>query len=222
MVRRQPLEKIFRVGFGQALELAWRARQWRRASWFEREGFPLSFWDEEWLGVLGGLLVAKPLYFDNYRSGVLYRPFTSLAEVRLTAGVLNMIVAVDTALERLAVDVPRAVVFQTPLTWKNLLLTLWARHATGLPAILEPLPRAAFAPFFEDLWSQPQPPRTLRPESRAACLQWLADCTGAEHPPDAAAVEDALNGLWAEVESEYAGIRNEDLDPRHMHHFLLG
>jgi hypothetical protein len=78
------LADIFRVGYGRALELKWRAERWRPESWCARLGLPLSFWGEAWLGVLGGLLIKRPLYYDNYESGVLYREFATLEEIQRT------------------------------------------------------------------------------------------------------------------------------------------
>jgi hypothetical protein len=60
-IQQYPLANIFRVGFGLALELKWQADKWMRQSWFSKEGLTLSFWGEEWLGVLGGVLIQKPL-----------------------------------------------------------------------------------------------------------------------------------------------------------------
>ena len=64
-----------------ALDLKWRAEKWREKSWFENQGLLLGFWSEEWLGVLGGLLIKKPLFFDNYKTGVLYREFVSMEDI---------------------------------------------------------------------------------------------------------------------------------------------
>ncbi|MGA8242320.1 MAG: DUF6178 family protein, partial [Desulfobacterales bacterium] len=69
LVQRHPLSDIFRVGYGRVLELKWRAQRWLDRSWFAGQGLSLTFWGEDWLGVLGGLLVKKPMFFDNYVSG---------------------------------------------------------------------------------------------------------------------------------------------------------
>ncbi|MDP4978590.1 MAG: DUF6178 family protein, partial [Desulfobacterales bacterium] len=60
LVQRHPLSDIFRVGYGRVLELKWRAQRWLDRSWFAGQGLSLTFWGEDWLGVLGGLLVKKP------------------------------------------------------------------------------------------------------------------------------------------------------------------
>ncbi|PQP33333.1 hypothetical protein C6A37_13455, partial [Desulfobacteraceae bacterium SEEP-SAG9] len=65
------------------------AEKWRVKSWFAKQELPLSFWGEEWIGVLGGLLIKKPLYFDNNRTEGLYREFLCLSEVKETEDVLD-------------------------------------------------------------------------------------------------------------------------------------
>ena len=106
LILRYPLERIFRVGYGRALELKWRAEKWRKTSWAEHAGLPLSFWGEDWLGVIGGLLVERPLFFDNYRTGVLYREFHAMADIAASETVLEQVVALDELLG-LMDDVPQ-------------------------------------------------------------------------------------------------------------------
>ncbi|MGD9209850.1 MAG: DUF6178 family protein, partial [Desulfobacteraceae bacterium] len=48
-LRKYLLSEIFRVGYGQALNLKWRAEKWRNESWFMASGLPLTFWGEAWL-----------------------------------------------------------------------------------------------------------------------------------------------------------------------------
>ena len=51
------------------------------AAGFAREDLPLTFWGETWLGGVGGLLLKRPLFYDNYRTGKLYREFESIKEI---------------------------------------------------------------------------------------------------------------------------------------------
>ncbi len=98
LIKRFPLSRFFRLGYGLVLELKWRAEKWHDRSWFSGQGLPLSFWDEEWLGVLGGVLLKKPLFFDNYRTGQMYRDFATYEEVQATEQVLSQIMAFDSLL----------------------------------------------------------------------------------------------------------------------------
>ena len=57
LITRYTLQDIFRVGFGRALELKWRAEKWLSKCWFAQADLRLTFWGEQWMGVVGGLLV---------------------------------------------------------------------------------------------------------------------------------------------------------------------
>jgi hypothetical protein len=73
---RHPLVELFRLGFGGALELKWQAETWLRASLVRRLpgcGSP-SGGSGGW-GCWAGSCSRKPLCYDNYTSGVLYREF---------------------------------------------------------------------------------------------------------------------------------------------------
>ncbi|TES93328.1 MAG: hypothetical protein E3J94_01610, partial [Desulfobacteraceae bacterium] len=137
LISKHPLSDIFKVGYGLALELKWRAEKWREKSWFEKQGLLLSFWGEEWLGILGGLLIKKPLFYDNYKTEMLYREFVSMEDIRVTEKALNEIVAFDDLLFLMAIE-PEPVI-DGFLTYKNFVLTLWARNYLGLSEGLLPL-----------------------------------------------------------------------------------
>ncbi|MBU4258036.1 MAG: hypothetical protein KKH45_01410, partial [Proteobacteria bacterium] len=151
LIKRFPLSQIFRVGYGLVLELKWRAEKWRKISWFEKNKLHLSFWGEGWIGVLGGLLIKRPLYYDNYKTGVLYREFYSIEDIKHTEKVLNEIIAFDRLLSRMTVNL--APPYGGSLTHKNLVLTLWARHYLGFSDAIIPLDLDEFNIFFDDLWS---------------------------------------------------------------------
>ena len=57
------------------------------------------------MGVIGGLLLKHPLFYDNYETGVLYREFASYADIRKTETILNEIIAFDDLLAFIPVAV---------------------------------------------------------------------------------------------------------------------
>ncbi len=61
LIQRYPLSGIFKVGYGRALQLKWRTERWKEKAWFAKEDF-VEFWGEEWLGVLGGLLLKTAVF----------------------------------------------------------------------------------------------------------------------------------------------------------------
>jgi hypothetical protein len=226
LLKKYTLGQIFKVGFGGALELKWRAEKWLSQSWFARTGLALTFWSERWLGVLGGLLIKKPLYFDNYKTGVLYREFVSLDEIRQTERTFNQIKAADELLSLLNIDIdtPSAYGF---LTYKNLILTLWARHYLGLPAKAPtPLTLEQFQSFYENLFPGDLAPdtdqsRNIPMAMKASFLEWLSAETGLEDVEISAGVGQTFEDLFIEIESEFGRVDAANLDPRYVQLFLL-
>ena len=217
------LADIFRVGYGRALRLKWRADKWRNNSWFMAQGLPLSFWDEKWLGVIGGLLIKRPLYFDMYQIDKHFREFSTTQDIFVTDTILTEIIAFDDLLATL----PLAIKPFPPgslLTYKNFLLTHWAREATesgtGQTA-LTPLPLTVFKSFFDTLWHSPKKPKTIKFSVKSDFLKWLANksvLTGAEISRQCG---KTLESLFAEIETELGQVSKKDLDPRFIQLFLV-
>ncbi len=219
MLRKYPLVQIFRVGYGQAAELKWRAERWRKQSWFEKQGFALPFWGEEWLGILGGLLIEKPLFFDNYQSGVLYRDFLSSEDIRQTGKILDHIIAADSLLDLLQISPePAADRF---MIWKSFLLTPWARHCLGLAETPEPIQMNEFRRFFSDLWETEGGVRKIRDKMKESFLKWISGRAGEDIFGISEKYREILEDLFAEAEREYAAVSEQNLDARYVLLFHL-
>ncbi len=222
LIKKYPLSQIFRVGYGLALELKWQAQKWRDKSWFSKLGLPLSFWGEEWLGVLGGLLIKKPLFFDNYKTGVLYREFASIYDISETEKILKEIISFDDLLSLMTIRLEP--VSDRFLTHKKLLLTLWARHYLGLavePNALIPFTLDEFKRFFNDLFTGEKKPRKTSLAMKESFLNWISDQTGLDPYEISQRVGQTLENLFNEIESEYGEVAVKDLDPRYIHLFLV-
>jgi len=218
-LRRHLFTDLFRVGFGRALALKWKAQHWLDQSWFAGQGLSLTFWGETWMGLLGGLLIKKPLYFDNFRSGVMYRDFRSLEEIETSAAELESVIALDRLLSRTGIQ-PRSLASQRFLTHKNLLLTLWAQAEMNLQTA-GPLPLEAFRKFYDTLWQPGPPPRRLAPEAQTAFRQWLARRAGLPEEEVGAVVGRWMEALFQELEDEFANVSAADLDPRYILLFVI-
>ena len=224
LIAKHPLHQIFKVGFGSALELKWRAEKWLAQCWFAQAGLRLTFWGEQWLGVLGGLLIKKPLFYDNYETGVLYREFLSLDEIRETENSFNQIKAVDGLLSLMTIDLapPSSYGF---LTYKNLLLTLWARHYLGQSVKkLKPLALKQFKIFYDKLLpGEPDADqsRTVPLKMKKSFLDWLSEDTGLKDYEITERVGQTFENLFVEIENEYGRVAAKNLDPRYVHLFLL-
>ncbi len=223
---RHPLVQLFRLGFGAAVELKWQAEKWLGASWFARCGLRLTFWGEQWMGVLGGVLLKKPLFYDNYKTGLLYRDFASMEDIAAADHVLRQVQAVDHLFSVMSIRLkaPHQYSF---LTWKNLLLTLWARQRLGVTTdALRPLALKSFSRFFAELLPGDPPaaaaaPRRIPDPMKADFVQWLAQDTGLRDYELSETLGPIFEELFAEIETEYGRVAVQDLDPRFVQLFLL-
>ena len=226
LITHHPLSSIFRVGFGGALELKWKTEKWLASSWFAQTGLRLTFWSEQWLGVLGGLLLKKPLYYDNYKTGALYREFTSLQDIAEAENAFNQVKAVDNLLSLIAVKLEKPSSYGF-LTFKNLILTLWAENYLNISsARLEPLEKNKFQTFFMDLFpggpdQESDQSRKIPDAMKTHFLDWLSRQTGLKDFEITERLGIAFEELFKELENEYGRIAAEDLDPRYVQMFLL-
>ncbi len=222
-IERYVLADIFRVGYGMALQLKWGAEKWRNNSWFMAQELPFSFWGEEWLGVIGGLLVKRPLYFDNYQTGTLYREFLTTRDISVTDTILAEVIAFDDLLATLSLKL-KPLPPGSLLTYKNLLLTHWARDTTDSgtgETAFAPLPLDAFRSFFDTLWRNPEKPRAIKLSVKSAFLKWLKDKSGLTGTEITQQYGITLENLFAEIETELGEISRNDLDPRFIQIFLI-
>ena len=219
LIRKYPLSNIFKVGYGIAHDLKWKAEKWREKSWFEKQGLLLGFWGEEWLGVLGGLLIKKPLFFDNYKTGVLYREFVSMEDIRATDNVLNKIILFDDLFSLMAIN-PEPVTDRF-LTYKNFILTLWARNYLALSGEIEPLSLDEFKRLFDDFWAGKKKPYKIRLPMKESFLSWLSDRSGFTTYEISRKLGHALENLFSEIENQYGEVSSKDFDPRYIDLFLI-
>ncbi|MFO7558373.1 MAG: DUF6178 family protein [Desulfobacterales bacterium] len=226
-----PLADIFRKGYGLALELKWRAEKFRRKSWFQENNQTLGFWGEKRLGVFGGLLLKRPLFFDNFITGKLYRDFSSLADIEITENVFSEIIRFDELFSKLSfTPEPLPDYF---LTYKNFLLTLWARKRLGLPEKPIPIPMDQFKRFFGMIFDQTQlqeeadVSEKARETGRIATaektkfVEWISEETGLTCSEVTDRYGKIFEELFYEVENEYGRVSVKNLDPRYVHLFLL-
>ena len=217
------LSDIFRIGYGQALRLKWRADNWHRDSWCLSQGLPLSFWDEKGMGLVGGLLIKRPLFFDDYQSGTLYREFEKMADIESTDMILKDIINLDGLLAELGFKL-KPYPATGLLSYKNLLLTHWARAALDLSTddnALTPVPLDHFKSFFETIWRTKTKPRRIRMAVKSDFLKWLAQKSGRSANDITDRNGRILEDLFAEIEQELGELSSENLDPRFTNLFFV-
>lgn len=218
------LKDIFRLGYGEAMKLKWTAERFSKEGWFQSAGLPLSFWGEQWVGVLGGLLVERPLFYDNYETGVLYRDFSSKEDLGKTSEALRTIRLFDSLLSAISpVFKPFTGFF---LTCENILLTLWACSRTCRnnenPG---PVPLNKFRPFFNSLWEEGrrdiETPGRISLSAKEDFLDWLSESSGFSKVEISEQLAEELEKIFREIEKEYGCVSSENIDPDLVYHFSI-
>ena len=220
LISKYRLTEIFRVGYGLGLNLKWRARKWQTKSWAHQAGLPLNFWGEAWLGVLGGLLLDHPRFYDNYANGVLYRDFETLADVERTGAVLAEVMAFDDLLSKLDITLQPLDTYGY-VGHYNLVLTLWARHLLAISGSLAPLAIGPIRQFFENLWEQPEKPFRVTVQKKEAFLAWIAAAAGQPEHKVSEALGRTFEMLFGVLEEEYANVEPEKLELKYVQGFFL-
>lgn len=220
LIKKYFLEDIFRTGTREGARLQTMARKWYETSFIGAKNLPLSFLGETYLGIIGGLMVQRPMFFADYADKVLYRNFAGLSDIRATRRQLDEIICLDDFLNRLDVDI--ATFTFGVLTYKSMILTLWVRDRMGLnrskPLSLAPIEIAEFKNFFEQLFNR----EGIIGDTQATDLGlWAAQASGMHEADLPTALQGILYRLLRELESEYSHVRTQDLDPRFMPLFLL-
>ncbi|WP_172683872.1 DUF6178 family protein [Desulfosarcina cetonica] len=209
----------------RSLDLHWQATRWRKGSWFQAQKLGLTFWDEAWMGLLGGLLLDQPKFYDPSMTGGHYRDFRSAEEIDATRDGFNQMAAIDRLLADLvgSKTPPTAKGF---LTFKNLLLTLWARSWLKLSAS-DPaggtiaVSRAAFRDFYQWLWTEKAGRRIIDDARKEHFIDWLAEASGMPDVDLRERLGAVFEGLFKEIERELAPVLPGNLDPRYIQLFLL-
>jgi hypothetical protein len=218
LLKRYPLDGIFRVGYGRAAALGQNARRWYRTAWAERRGLPLSFWDEAGMGVLGGLLLPRPLCYDPEAGpDHHYREFAGLDDIHRTASALETLMALDRHLDRM--DPPLPETEPGLLTYKSLLLTLWVRHRLGLPESAAPVELPRFRTLYPDLWD-PDGGGRMAQAAKTDFRHYLAE-RGGTGESEVDRLGGALKALFEEIEDEYGPVSAGSLDPRYIRLFRV-
>ena len=225
LLQRHLLADIFRNGFGSALQLKWQATRWRRDSWCQSQQVDLTFWDEPWLGLLGGLLIDRPQFYDPSNAGSMYRDFLTREEIEATGRGLDQVMALDQLFKHMDVTIAADSGIRR-LTYKNLLLTLWVRaslKASPVDTVTSTIAvsLSAFKAFYTGLWTDQAGQRIIGDEKKAEFLHWAAVASG-QSPEDLSdRLSTVFEALFDEIERELAPVEAGNLDPRHVDLFLL-
>lgn len=218
IIQNHFLEDIFRTGSRAGIKLKTKAVNWLKNSFMNTNNLPLSFLGEDFLAVLGGLLLDRPLYYANFSSGQMYTDFKTDAQITETSLILKKIIALDTVLDKLDVNVQSFE--QGVLTYKTLILTLWAKNRLDLEPTLAPIDTEQFRKFFKAFFSRPDPEKSDDIRFNDLNL-WVCEATEIRLEDLPEEFADVLADLIKELEEEYSSVNPKDIDPRFIPHFIL-
>ncbi len=213
------LEDIFRTGSRVAIKLTTQAINWFKKSFMNKSNLPLSFLGETFLGMIGGLFLDRPLYFDNYASGKgLYRHFKSIEDITSAQNQLDQIIAIDGFIGSLNPDIRSFK--EGVLTYKTLMLTLWAKNRLNLAPTLEPIDKEIFKDFFTALFSKTGSDTTSKIQQNDFIF-WAAEATNTKDTNIPKPLKACFADLIKELEEDYSQVEPKNIDPRFIPHFLL-
>lgn len=219
VVKKHPLLKIFRVGFGLALKAKWEAERWVKESWFKEQGLGFSFWGEEWGEVLAALLEAKPRYFAG--RGIGDKDFEKQSELEHAIRVSRYVRSLDALLRKLAGKYPiSSEMLEAPeALFYPILFNLWAVTTLGLDHVVRPLALEEAKKFFQGLrQGQKEPPFSME-QFKVAFVEFFI--SEGEGSGEEAELPTLLSLIWNEFTDEYARVKEEDLDPRYSRIVLI-
>jgi hypothetical protein len=224
LIMRHSVKNLFRLGIGRITDVKHRAERLRRDGWFTGRKLPLSFWGEAYVGVLGGLLVKRPVFYHPVSQGTIYREFECLEDIEKTEKVLDEIKYFD---DLLSLVNPRMEAFKEFFpTYANVLLTLWAHARSGRGETTEgPVPLDDFRSFFMGLWN-PGPKDValggvINDGRKRDFLDFLAVRSGFSETEISERLGGVLEDLFTEIGREYGAVAEKDLDPRFLTHFCV-
>jgi len=232
-IKTYPLVDLFRTGYGLVADLRVQAKKWQQNAWYAGHHLPLNFWGEQITGVIGGLLIPRPRFYNNYIDGVLYREFETLADIGLIQNILNEAVNCDGLLSTMKINTDNFPKDRL-VTCQNLLMTRWARKSLGLPDVFAPIPLDLFKPFLDGLWEtkkdktgknkagkdKNEQPK-IRESKKADFLNWLSSETGRSEQNLSQTLGLFLERLFDETAGALGGVSSDTIDPRFVQIFLL-
>jgi hypothetical protein len=224
LLENNPLESIFRVGFGFVLRLKRVAENWLRIAWFRKTGFDNGFWGDERGSMLSGLLLKKPLLYTGLKDGALYRDFAAAEDLSLASRALMKLVALDGFLAALTKEnpLPSAYSGREDLTCFHFLFTYWTRRRLelepGFTAITSDEARALFTILRKGETTTPYQMAHYRDVFVEEMLSSAPELQGELR----AALREELSQIWEEFVDEYKDVPPTDTDMKHNPFLMIG
>jgi Family of unknown function (DUF6178) len=216
LVREHSLVSVFRVGFGLALKLKWKAEAWLKKSWFYVHDLEFGFWGEAWGGTLTGLLEDKPRFYVGLKEGEAYKDFEGIPELDTCVRLINRLRILDRLLARLTGLYPldEAVIQSPGLTFHRLLFNFWARQLLKLEPCFSSISLAQARKFFGHIRAGKEVPPYRISEFKQKFVGDFMALDSSLEAEDAETLKETLSLIWEEFGEEYQWVATSDLDGR--------
>ena len=146
-----------------------------------------------------------------------------IEDIKQTAKGLNQIIEIDSLLSLMNIEPP----FTDKLfTYKNFILTLWAKSFLDLPDKTEPLLDIEDLIFFtKSLWetnrTHASKPKKIKNSAKQAFLSWISKTTGKDHYDISAKAREIFENLFTEIENNMGTVSTKDFDPKYIQLFMV-
>ena len=222
LISRYQLQHLFRIGYSSVQKLKWQAEKWYLNSWTKKAGLTFDFWDYKGLGVLGGLFIKRPLFFDNYKKGTLYREFKSLEDIKNTEKVFNEIMAFDNLFQLMELEI--LVKIDKFVDYKMFILTIWARVVMKLSKTFEPIKLTDYKKFILKLFTEKQAVSLTETgkiglKMKEQFLKWLSKESGITTLDISHKLGKTLEELFNKIEEEYGAVSMDNIDHKYINLF---
>jgi hypothetical protein len=217
LIKTHPILSVFRVGFGLALKLKWKAERWLPTSWAYNRGLDTTFWGEQWGQTLAGLLKTIPKLYTGFHDGGEYKDFESLSELAGCRRILENVKGVDWLLKSLSERyLPDEILFRfKELTFYPLLFNFWARKRLNLKLSLSGISLTQARRLLQQLRAGTDGPPYRMPGAEEAFVGDFLSYAGDLDSEASSLLRQALVGIWREFHDEYEWVSGEDLDARY-------
>lgn len=217
------LVSVFRVGFGQVLELKWETERWLKNSWFFRQGLNFSFWGDDWEGLLAGITENKPRLYGDFEEGEPYKAFERISEVDDCRRLVHRLKALDTLLERLTehYTLDREGVQTFTYTFRHMLFTLWARKKLNLTPCFSSVSIDQARALFRHLRAGAKTPPFRMPGLEETFVHDFTTYVPEIEPEFAKSLRLDLSLIWQQFLKEYEWVAGDDMEGRFLDFILI-
>lgn len=222
LIKDNSLESLFRVGFGCAVKLKWKAESWIDKSWFKSFGLDTQFWGTSRGMALTGLAKEKPLFYTGLEEKE-YRGFEKLPEINAAEDMLDHVMVLDDFLRHLHEnhEYDRSLYEEKNLEFYPLIFSFWARLVLNLTPHLSGINLGEAKTFFETLREGEDKPlykmEGFHERFSADLLQYAPEFEG-KHLD---VFEETLSLIWQEFKEEFESVPTEALDTRYSRFLLI-